>query len=189
MDDPEQRASAEERADPPDFGALVPLDEVVRGDRTRDDFYEAVLALDSPATASEVAGRAGHGVDAAREYLDWFERMGIATRVTESPATYERNQAYLNWRRVQRLREEYPRERLVELLQTESDRIETFRSEFDARSPDAVSITAVAESTDRTVEDVWERVSAWRTARRRVALLERALASGADDAADQPSPA
>ena len=90
--DPELRADPEERTDTPDFEALTPAREVVRGGRTRDDFFDAVLALDSPATASEVADLAGHGVDAAREYLEWFERMGIVTRVTESPATYERNQ-------------------------------------------------------------------------------------------------
>jgi len=79
-------------------------------------FFDAVLALDSPATANDVAELAGHGVDAAREYLDWFERMGIVTQVTESPATYERNQEYLNWRRVQKLRQEYATEELLDLL-------------------------------------------------------------------------
>jgi len=76
----------------PTSRALTPPEELVCGDRTRDDFFDAVLALDSPATANDVAELAGHGVDAAREYLDWFERMGIVTQVTESPATYERNQ-------------------------------------------------------------------------------------------------
>ena len=92
MEDPgsDIKADADERA--PDFDALTPSEEVVRGDRTRDDFFDAVLGLDDPTTAGEVAERAGHGVDAAREYLDWFERMGIVTKVTDSPATYERNQ-------------------------------------------------------------------------------------------------
>jgi hypothetical protein len=56
---------------------LNPPEELVRGDRTRDDFFDAVPALDSPATVSDVAVLTGHGVDAAREYLDRFERMGI----------------------------------------------------------------------------------------------------------------
>ena len=96
---PELTADADERRDPPDFDALVPPEELVSGDRTRDDFFDAVLGLDSPGTAGEIADLAGHGVDAAREYLEWFERMGIVTQVTDAPATYERNQECSHRRR------------------------------------------------------------------------------------------
>ena len=175
-----------ERGDgPPDFDAFTPPKEVVRGGRTRDDFFDAVLGLDEPATASEVADLAGRGVDAAREYLEWFERLGIVTRVTETPATYRRNQEYLNWRRVQQLRDEYTSDELVTFLETETDREETYSERFDAESPEAVSITAHASATDRSVQDVWEDVSAWKTVRRRITLLERALTTGGGDAASE----
>jgi len=189
MEEPreELKADADERAEAPDFEALTPPDELVRGDRTRDDFFDAVLALDSPATANDVAELAGHGVDAAREYLDWFERMGIATQVTESPATYERNQEYLNWRRVQKLRQDYATEELLDLLKAESERAETLEGEFDVESPDEISISRYASETDQSIEDVWERLSAWQTARRRVALLERALTTESSDGADLQS--
>ncbi|WP_394740157.1 DUF7342 family protein [Natronococcus roseus] len=178
---PERQTDAE----PPTFDALTSPDELVRGDRTRDDFFDAVLGLETPATAGEVAERAGHGVDAAREYLEWFGRMGIVTRVTESPATYERNQAYLNWRRVQHLRDEYSSEELLEFLQAETERAEGIAEAFDGTSPDEISITDHASETGQSVDDVWERVTDWKTARRRIALLERALTSESGDAADQ----
>lgn len=186
MEEPheELKAGADERAEPPDFEALTPPEELVRGDRTRDDFFDAVLALDSPATANDVADLAGHGADSAREYLDWFERMGIVTRVTESPATYERNQEYLNWRRVQKLRQEYTTEELLDLLKTESKRAETLEREFDVESPDKISVSRYASKTDRSIEEVWERLSAWQAAHRRVALLERALRTEFGDGAD-----
>ncbi|RLM53720.1 hypothetical protein DVK02_12810 [Halobellus sp. Atlit-31R] len=189
MEEPreELKADAEERAEAPDFEALTPPEELVRGDRTRDDFFDAVLALDSPATAKEVAELAGHGVDAAREYLAWFERMGIVTQVTDSPATYERNQEYLNWRRVQKLRQQYSTDELLDLLKTESERVETLQSEFDVESPDEISITRYASETGHSIENVWERLSAWQTARRRVALLERALTTRSGDGADMQS--
>ena len=189
MEEPrdELKVDADERGEAPDFDALSPPEELVRGERTRDDFFDAVLGLDSPATASDVAELAGRGVDAAREYLEWFERMGIVTRVTESPATYERNQSYLNWRRVQRLREEYSTEELLDFLTTESERAEALAAEFDAESPSEISITRYAAETDRSVEDVWERLSAWKTARRRIDLLERALTTDSGDAADLQS--
>jgi len=186
MEEPreELKADADEHAEALDFEALTSPEELVRGDRTRDDFFDAVLALDSPATANDVADLAGHGVDSAREYLDWFERMGIVTQVTDSPATYERNQEYLNWRRVQKLRQEYATEDLLDLLKTESKRAETLEREFDVESPDKISISRYASETDRSIEAVWERLSSWQTARRRVALLERALTTESGDGAD-----
>ena len=189
MEEPgeELKADAHERSETPDFEALTPPEELVRGDRTRDDFFDAVLALDSPATANDVAELAGHGVDSAREYLDWFERMGIVTQVTESPATYERNREYLNWRRVQKLRQEYATEELLDLLKTESERAEMLEREFDVESPDEISITRYASETDRSIEEIWERLSAWQTARRRVTLLERALTTESGDGADLQS--
>jgi hypothetical protein len=180
-------ADPDERA--PDFDALTPPEEVVRGDRTRDDFFDAVLGLDDPATAGDVAERAGHGVDAAREYLNWFERMGIVTKVTDSPATYERNQEYLNWRRVQTLRREYTTEELLDLLQSESERADALAAEFDAESPTGVSITQYAAASDQSIEAVWEQLSTWQTALRRVSLLERALTTASGEATDRESAA
>jgi len=123
MDEPrsELKTSVDDQTIP-DFGALTAPEEVVSGGRTRDDFFGAVLGLDSFVTTKELANLAGRGVDAVREYFQWFEQMGIVTRVTDSPATYERNQAYFNWRRVQTLRREYAPETLVEFLKTESKR-------------------------------------------------------------------
>lgn len=182
---PELKADTDERRDAPDFDDLVPPEELVSGDRTRDDFFDAVLGLDSPATTSEVADRAGHGVDAAREYLEWFERMGIVTRVTDSPVTYERNQAYLNWRRVQQLRNRYADDELLAFLDDAAERDESFAEAFGVSSPDAVAITTYAADADRSVEAVWQDVSAWKTTRRRIALLERALQTDSDGTADR----
>jgi len=182
---PEQKADADERRDPPDFDDLAPPEELVSGDRTRDDFFDAVLGLDSPATAGEIADFAGHGVDAAREYLEWFERMGIVTQVTTSPVTYERNQEYLNWRRVQQLRNQYDDEELLSFLEDAVERDESFAEKFDVESPDTVAITAYATDTDRSVEAVWREVSAWKTTRRRISLLERALQTDSEGAAGQ----
>ncbi|MFC6767935.1 DUF7342 family protein [Natrinema soli] len=187
MDEPtaELKADADERAESPEFGSLTPPAEVVHGDRTRDDFLDAVLGLDSPATVGDVAEHAGHGVDAAREYLKWFNRMGIVTQVTESPATYERNQEYLNWRRVQRLRDRHTTDELLDYLTAETERDEEYSEVFEADSPNDVSVAARASDSDRSVEEVWEDVSAWKTTRRRISLLERALRTDSGDSTAQ----
>lgn len=188
MDEPRSELKASVDDQPiPDFDELTAPEEVVSGGRTRDDFFDAVLGLDSPATAKEVSDLAGRGVDAAREYLEWFEQMGIVTQVTDSPATYERNQEYLNWRRVQTLRREYTSETLLDFLKTESERVKEIKNEFNTTSPDEISITQYAEDTNQPLEDVWERLSEWQTARRRIALLERALRTESGDAANVQS--
>lgn len=182
---PELKADIDERREIPNFDELIPPEELVAGDRTRDDFFDAVLGLDSPATTGEVADLAGHGVDAAREYLEWFERMGIVTQVTDSPITYERNQEYLNWRRVQHLRNRYNDEELLDFLEAAAERDQSFAEEFGFESPDAVAISAYASDADHSVEAVWRGVSGWKTIRRRISLLERALQAGSNDPADQ----
>jgi len=181
MEKPRPERQAEEEA-PPEFESLTPTDELVRGERTRDDFFDAVLTLDTPRTAGEVADRAGHGVDAAREYLAWFNRMGIVTQVGESPATYRRNQEYLDWRRIQQLREGYTDDELIEMLERGAERDAEFAEAFGVDAPDAVSITGYASETDQSVAAVWEDVTAWQTVRRRIALLERALTGTAGKA-------
>lgn len=184
MDEPraELKASVDDSQPTPDFETLVTPAELVSGGRTRDDFFDAVLGLERPATAKEVAELAGRGVDAAREYLEWFERLGIVTQVTDTPATYERNQDYLNWRRVQTLRRQYTPKTLLEFLETESERVTELKTEFNATSPDEISITQYAAATDQPLEDVWKRLSEWHTARRRITLLERALTTESDAA-------
>ncbi|NGM69908.1 hypothetical protein G6M89_12955 [Natronolimnobius sp. AArcel1] len=182
---PELTVDAGERAEPPDFDALEDPADLIRGERTRDDFFDTVLGLDSPATVSDIADRAGHGVDAAREYLEWFARMGIVAQVTDSPATYERNDGYLRWRRVQQLQSQYTVDELLSALETERAADEEFTTTFEVDSPSDISIAAYASATDQPVADVWEELSSWQTTRRRIDLLERALTTDSGTATDE----
>lgn len=187
MDEPDTtlRADSEERSDAPDFDALVSLDELVSGDRTRDDFFDAVLQLDDPATVEEVAKLADHGRDAAREYLEWFVRMGIVKQVGDSPATYRLNREYLTWRRVQRIRDEHDPEELIKHFEVETKRERDFASQFGVERPGQVRLSEYTETTDTSIEDAWMQLSAWRTTRRRITLLERALATTDEPHTDQ----
>ena len=184
MDDPDTdlRAGADERDNPPAFDALADPTDLVRGERTRDDFFDAVLALDEPATVEEVAALAGHGRDAAREYLDWFERMGMVERVSERPATYRLNREYLVWRRVQRAKRDHDADELVAMIESEVARDEEFAAQFGVERPDRVRLSAYADAAGTSVEEAWRDLSTWRTTRRRIEILERALADDAGSA-------
>jgi hypothetical protein len=169
------KADPGERETTPEFDALTPPDELVRGERTRDDVFDAVLQLNEPATVTDVAERADHGPDATREYLEWFERMGIVKNVGTSPATYRLNREYLTWRRVDHIRDEYSPNEIIDRLADETDRENEFTARFGVESPDQVCITDYAANTEMSIADVWMHLCDWRTTRRRITLLERAL--------------
>jgi len=70
-------------------------------------------------------------------------------------------------------------------LEEETACKETYAEQFDVASPEAVSITAYAFETSQPIEDVWKDASAWKTARQRITLLERALTTGSGGVGDQ----
>lgn len=162
---------------PPEFDAWESPEDLVSGDRTRDDFLDVALQLREPTSISEIADRAGRGEDAAREYMEFFDEMGVVREFTGRPTRYQVNRNYLRWRRVEKFRDEYTQSELIERLTEMDERIEKFRDQFDADSPADVSLTQHADETDRDTETVWEDLGDWKSAETRRALLGAALQS------------
>ena len=60
--------------------------------------YDVVLGVTSPTAYTEIAELADCSPNAARKHLDRLAEMGIARAERDSrPATYERNEGYLEW--------------------------------------------------------------------------------------------
>ena len=175
MREPPDQAKANDSEDRPDFGALEDPDDLLEGERTRDDFLSVALQLREPMPIAEIADRAGRGEDSAREYMRWFETIGLVRRASEDPEQYETNQSYLYWRRVDRIRNNYRDTDIVERLQDVLDEIDEFRERYDAARPGEVDIVPTARARDVDVEDVWEDISRWKTLHARRNLLEDAL--------------
>jgi hypothetical protein len=70
-------------------------------------------------------------------------------------------------------------------LEDAAERDEALAAKFDVESPDTVAIVAHATETERSVEAVWRDVSTWKTTRRRILLLERALRTDSNGTADR----
>lgn len=162
--------------EPPDFEAWDAPAEVVEGDTIRERMLDAVVQLRSPSKVSTIADVAGCDTETAREYLEWFAEMGVVRKVSRQPARYERNESYLWWRRVERIRERYSEEEIVSELATTAKRIEEYRERFDAETPASVSL--VDADRDATVEETWNAVSDWQTLERRAKLLDAARRNG-----------
>jgi len=145
---------------------------------------DVALQLREPTSVSDIAERAGRGEDSAREYMRFFESIGVVERVTDRPEQYRVNREYLRWRQVERIREEHSSEEIVGLLSDVTDRIDGYRDEFDAETPSEVSVVEHAEEHDEDVESAWRRLSDWRTDIGRSRLLDEAIRRKDDEAED-----
>ncbi|SEW03592.1 DUF7342 family protein [Natrinema salifodinae] len=138
---------------------------------TRERIYGVALQLYEPTRVAAVADQANVSKETAREYLKWFAEIGMVTQDAESPALFSRNEAYFEWRRIQRLQtqslEELERE-LEHLVAKERD----YRDRYDADGPGDVDALEHADYAD--LESVWMDLQEWRTVRRRIRELEHA---------------
>lgn len=161
-----------EDEEPPDFDAWESPEELLKGGPTRERLLDVVMQLREPTKVSEIAERADCDTETARDYLGWFTEMGMVREMSGRPVRYERNDSYLQWRRVEQIREQYSETEIVERLKDTLDTVEAYRERFDAESPGEVSL--VDASREAVVEDVWEAVSDWKTVEERAALLDAA---------------
>ncbi|ELZ31386.1 hypothetical protein C474_08792 [Halogeometricum pallidum JCM 14848] len=156
----------------PDLDELESPDSLLKGGPIRERLLDVVTALRTPTKVSDIADRAACDTETARDYLKWFDEMGMVHRHDGRPIRYERNDAYFQWRRIDRVREAYSDQEIVEALADTIERIEDYRRQFDADDPDDVSL--IKASRDMATEDAWEALSEWKTLERSAALLDAA---------------
>ena len=139
--------------------------------------YDAVLGLTSPTAYTDVADLADCSPNAAKKHLDRLAEMGVARANRESrPATYERNEGYLEWQDASRIAADLSVEEIIDRVAELEARRSEYESRFDADDPSAVSVFDAADH--ETVHERMEAVSDWRrTIRdRRLYELARRLA-------------
>ena len=157
---------------PPDLRELEAADSLLKGGPIRERILDVVTGLRTPTKVSDIADLANCDTETARDYLEWFGEMGMVHRHDGRPVRYERNDAYFQWRRIDRIREEYSEREIVEALSDTIEQIEAYRAQFDADTPDEVSL--LETSREIATEEIWEVLSEWKTLERRAALLDAA---------------
>jgi hypothetical protein len=157
------------------FGdSLPPFDDPFSSDDVEQRIYGTILQTREPTTASAIADNADCGPKTARKYLGWFDDLGIVTRHDGYPATYERNDAYFEWRQVNQLAADHSVEELQNRVRELTARIAEYEEAYDATTPAAVDAVTVAEASDeRTIDDVYIDLSNWTTARKEREHFER----------------
>jgi Fe2+ or Zn2+ uptake regulation protein len=156
----------------PDFDTWESPEKLLKGGPTRERLLDVVMQLRKPTKVSAIAEQANCDTETARDYLEWFAEMGVVRELAGRPVRYERNGSYLNWRRVEYIRQQYSDTEIVERLKETLAAAEEYRERFDVESPGEVSL--VDASREGNVENVWEAVSNWKTLEERAALLDAA---------------
>lgn len=147
-----------------------------KGERTTfQRIYDVLVGSRSHLTAQEFAEQAACSTTAARNALEQLAEMGIANRRDGRPATYRRNDSYFRWKRVESLAREQSREDLKERLDDLIAEDEAYQAEYGVPEPDAVSTADLPVGAHETLHERWEALSEWRTVRRDIKLLRRAI--------------
>jgi hypothetical protein len=164
--------SGSEAPEPPDIDLVEEWDRTVEDRPTKERVYEVVTSLTDPTPVATIAERADCSPNGARSNLEWFVELGIVDRVADEPALYRRNDAYFEFLRVNRLASEYGGGELSALIEEYERREASLAAAFDVDDPD--DIDPLTFDTDGDFESLYDRLSEWRTVRRRLRDLRRA---------------
>lgn len=137
--------------------------------------YDVLVGTTEPASAGQFAERARCSETAARQALSQLVEMGIADESGTRPVRYRRNPSYFRWRRVERLARDHDASELRSRLEELVERDRALQEAYDAPDPDAVVESGDVDEPYAEAADRWEELAEWRTIRRDVAVLKRAV--------------
>ena len=145
------------------------------GRTTFQRIYDVLVGTQSFVAASGFAERADCSEAGARAALEQLAEMGIADRHDGRPVTYRRNDSYFEWKRIETLARDHDvdtlRERVDDLIAED----ESFQTRYGVPTPDAVSTADLAVDDHEELHARWESLSEWRTVRRDIRILRRAI--------------
>jgi predicted transcriptional regulator len=154
---------------PPPFEAAFDTEDVEQ------QIYGTILQAREPTGATAIAETVGCDPKTARKYLNWFAELGIVTQHEGHPTTYERNDSYFEWRRINSLAAEHSTEALQQRVRDLSKKIDAYESKYGVPTPDEVDALRVADKEEETsIDDVYGDLGDWATVRRERRQYERA---------------
>ena len=148
-------------------------------DSAEERVYSVLLQTRSPTSATAIADQADCDPKTATKYLKWFSKLGIATEHDGDPTTYERNDQYFEWRRVNDLASSYSPGELQTRVEDLLERIQTYEERYDADRP--VDVNTLAPPDGISTETAFREVTDWETARTELRRHERARRLQADE--------
>lgn len=152
-----------------------PFEEPFRDSDVEQRIYGTIFQTREPTSASAIAETVECDPKTARKYLSWFTELGIVVQYEGHPATYERNDSYFEWRRINQLATDHSVEELQRRVRDLSKKIGEYERTYDSATPGEVDALAVVEQDeDADIDDVYSDLGDWATARRERRYYERA---------------
>ncbi|WP_276248623.1 sugar-specific transcriptional regulator TrmB [Haladaptatus sp. YSMS36] len=143
------------------------------GTDTFDRVYDVLLGTTSPTKYTEIAELADCSPNAAKKHLERLAEMGIARANRESrPATYERNEGYLEWQEASRIATDLT----VEAIIARVEALETKRAEYEAQfeTTDPTAVNVFDHDSHDTIHERMTAISEWQGVIRNIRLYELA---------------
>ncbi|MFC7188151.1 DUF7342 family protein [Halorubrum yunnanense] len=135
--------------------------------------YDVLLGVTSPTASTDIAELADCSPNAAKKHLDRLAEMGVARANRENrPATYERNDGYLEWQDATRIAAGLSVDEIIDRVATLEDRRSEYEDRFGTADPDTVSVFEDADH--ETIHDRMTAVSEWKGVIRDIRLYELA---------------
>jgi DNA-binding MarR family transcriptional regulator len=135
--------------------------------------YDVLRGVTSPTAYTDIADLADCSPNAAKKHLDRLVEMGIARGETERrPATYERNEGYLEWQDASRIAADLSVEEIVERVEALEDRRREYETEFG--TPDPTNVSVFDHETHDTIHERMEAIGEWQGVIRDLRLYELA---------------
>lgn len=136
--------------------------------------YDVALGVTSPTTYTEIAELADCSSNAAKKHLDRLTEMGIVRADRDSrPATYERNEGYLEWQDANRLADELSVEDIIDRVKSLEEKRAEYEAKFGTTDPTDVSVFD-NDDDHETIHERMTAVSDWQGVIRDIRLYELA---------------
>jgi len=173
---------------PPDFDLVGSWEASLADRSTKERVYDVATTLTDPESVATVAERADCSKGGARANLEWLAELGVVEKVADDPAMYRRNDAYFAFLRVDRLRREHDSEEIEARIEEYERREAELAEGFEADSP--AGAEALLTVAFEELDTAYDRLSEWRTVRRRLRDLRRAhllAGGGSSEDAERPT--
>ena len=143
------------------------------GTDTFDRVYDVALGVTSATAYTEIAEIADCSPNTAKKHLDRLVEMGIVRANRDSrPATYERNEGYLEWQDASRIASELSVEEIIDRVEELEARQKEYEAQFETTDPTA--ITVFEHDSHETIHERMTAVSEWQSVIRDIRLYELA---------------
>jgi hypothetical protein len=157
------------------------MDDASATDRWHEDrtsfqrVYDGLVGSQTFLTAQEFANRADCSERAARNALKQLSEVLIAERQDGRPVRYRRNESYVRWKRAESLASEYSPEELRERIDELITEDNAFQEQYAIPYAEAVTTTDLPVDDHEGVSGRWQNLNEWRTVRRDIRILRRAV--------------